>query len=110
MEAAVTIRSDRGETLVLRRVRVHLEFASQGMATGIVALTEDPVATAVLAISVQITVGPDDHEVAIRVGGDGRPLLPARRVRVHLELAPQRIPTIVVALAENAPITSVLSI
>src|SRR5439155_346201 len=89
-----------GAALVARRVRVHLELAPEGRPRAVVALGLDAVAARVRT-GAPVTF-PHHDEVPGPVARRRRLGLEPRRVRVHLELAPDGRPRAVVALALDA--------
>src|SRR5439155_1405523 len=89
----------RRVALEARRVRVHLELAPDGRPRAVVALALDAAARVRPGAPVAI---PHHDEVPGPVARHRRLGLEARRVRVHLELAPDGRPRAVVALALDA--------
>src|SRR5262245_39363703 len=109
-EVAVLVRRDVRSILRAGRVGVHLELAAGARPGGVEALAEHPRAAAVLpAAAVEARAAlPDDDEPSVGLRGHLRRGLHVGRVRVHLELAADRIAGRVETLAEDADATAVL--
>src|SRR5207302_3928118 len=91
----------RRSALEARRVRVHLELAPDGGPRAVVALALDAVAARVRPGAPEAV--PHHDEVPGPVARHRSAGLNARRVRVHLELAPDGRPLPALALALPSP-------
>ena len=85
-EVPVALGRYPGSTLIGLGVAVDLELASDGSPIACEALAENTGGAAVLRFT-----SPDDYEVSVGVGRHIRKVLLTDRVRVDVELAPDRI-------------------
>jgi hypothetical protein len=104
-EVAVGVHGHGRLLLTVRREAVDLELATCRVARGVVALGEDAVPVAVLAVAL-----PRHDEVAVGVHGHGRDHLNACREAVDLERGSLRIARGIVALGEDAVLAAVLAV